>query len=351
MPGPETGYWQPATGDCCVIELPHALLPRHRRGGTKTTCAVADESSVLATVTAGPSNVVRVGEATARESLQQAVRQACAAAGITLQNISRTCVGASGAARPAVASIVSRALAEILTSPIDVTGDIEIAHEAAFSGGPGVIVNAGTGSFAYGRDAQGNTARAGGWGFAVSDEGSAHWIGRTAIATLLRDRVVESGRHANRTDSALLHALLKAWDIPSIDHLIRAANATPPPDFSALFPVVLASADAGDSVARQVLTMAGSELAEIADTVIRRLFFHTTPAFETAPESAIADAPVPLAMVGGVFRHAAQVRDVFYNQIRGLHPSVDLKRQVVDPVSGALSLARKAAHRSVAANS
>ncbi len=324
-------------------------------GGSKTTCSVGDESSVLATVTAGPSNVVRVGEARARESLQQAARQACAAAGITPQQVLRTCVGASGAARSEVAAIVSRALTEILPSPIDVAGDTEIALEAAFDSGPGVIVIAGTGSVAYGRDAHGTTARAGGWGFAISDEGSAHWIGRTAIATLLRDRVVEPGSRADATDSALLRALLKAWDIQawdirSIDQLIRAANATPPPDFAGLFPVVLASADAGDSVARQVLTLAGGELARIADAVIRRLFVHTTPAFQNASESPVADAPVPLAMVGSVFRHAAQVRDVFYNQIRGLHPSVDLKPQVVDPVSGALSLARKAAHRSVAAN-
>jgi len=321
-------------------------------GGTKTTCAAGDESSLLATVTAGPSNVVRVGEARARESLQQAVLQACAAVGITPGEVSRTCVGASGAARPEVAAIVGRALAEILSSAIDVAGDTEIALEAAFSGGPGVIVIAGTGSVAYGRDANGTTARAGGWGFAISDEGSAHWIGRTAIAALLRDRVFEPATHdflADATDSALLSAILKGWDIRSIDELIRAANATPPRDFSALFPLVLASADAGDSVARQVLMQAGIELARIADAVIRRLFPHTTQAPKSLSQSSVADTSVPLAMVGGVFRHAPQVRKVFYNQIRPLHPRVDLNLQVVDPVSGALSLARKAAHGSVAA--
>ena len=63
-------------------------------GGSKTTCAVGDDISLIATATAGPSNIVRVGEARARESLQQAVRQACAAAGITPQQVGRTCVGA-----------------------------------------------------------------------------------------------------------------------------------------------------------------------------------------------------------------------------------------------------------------
>ena len=67
-------------------------------GGTKTTCAVGDESRVLATVTSGPSNIVRVGEVTARESLQQVVLQACAAAGIAPEQVTRTCVGGSGAA-------------------------------------------------------------------------------------------------------------------------------------------------------------------------------------------------------------------------------------------------------------
>lgn len=312
-------------------------------GGTKTTCAVADDSSVLVTVTAGASNVVRVGESKASESLQQAVRQACAAAGITPQQVARTCIGASGAGRPEVAAIVSRALAELLPSPIDVVGDMEIALEAAFSGGPGVVVNAGTGSFAYGRNAQGKTARAGGWGFVISDEGSAQWIGRTAIAALLRHRIIElAGQDSLENDPPLLlDAILKAWNIGSTDDLIRTANATPPPDFSALFPIVLAAADAGDDVARQVLTEAGSELGRIADLVIRRVFLHPTAASQPAPESSPAGVRVPLATAGGVFRHAPQVCDVFYNQIRSLHPYVVLNPQVIDPVQGALRLARR----------
>jgi N-acetylglucosamine kinase-like BadF-type ATPase len=313
-------------------------------GGSKTTAAIGDESRILATAAAGPSNIVRVGEPQARESLHQCVRQACAAAAITPAQIAHTCIGAAGAARPEIAALIRRALAEILPSAIDVVGDTQIAVEAAFDDGPGVIVIAGTGSIAYGRDAHGATARAGGWGFVISDEGSAHWIGRAAVTAALRanDPAVE-GVHdrAAHPDPPLLSALQKAWGTRSLEDFVRAANSTPAPDFSALFPAVLACAEANDNAAQRVLAQAGSELAQIAVVVIRRLF--PKPAQQSGGNPAAADAPVPLAMVGGVFRHAPQVRQVFYNEIRQQDLRVQLNPEIVNPVEGALRLARKAA--------
>jgi glucosamine kinase len=294
-------------------------------GGTKTTCAVGDESRLLATATAGPSNIVRVGEAQARESLQQSVRQACAAAGIAPAQVSRTCVGGAGAARPELAETVRRSLAEILPTPIDVFGDMQIALEAAFDTGPGVIVNSGTGSFAYGRGQQGATVRAGGWGFAISDEGSAHWIGRAAISAVLRasDSTAASEPGFPSTLSA---ALIKTWGVTSLADLARAANSIPPPDFAALFPAVAASQD---DLAAQVLTHAGRELAALANVVIRRLF----PKDHTSV--------VRVAMTGGVFRHAPLVCQVFYNELRTLEPRAEVIQQVVEPVEGALRMARR----------
>jgi len=240
-------------------------------GGTKTTCAVGDDSHLIATATAGPSNIVRVGEAQARESLQQSVRQACAAAGITPAQVSCTCVGGSGAARPELAAIVRDSLAQILATPIDVVGDMQIALEAAFDTGPGVIVIAGTGSIAYGRDSRGTTARAGGWGFAIGDEGSAHWIGRAAVSAVLRASDPRDGTqqtHGPRESSlSLSEALLKAWGVTSLTDLARAANSVPPPDFAALFPPVAASQDQDeDELATQVLRNAGRELASVASS-------------------------------------------------------------------------------------
>jgi N-acetylglucosamine kinase-like BadF-type ATPase len=297
-------------------------------GGTKTICAVGDDSRLLATAAAGPSNVVRVGEVQTRESLQQSVRKACAAAGITPAQVARTCAGASGAARPELAATVSRALAEILSTPIDVVGDMEIAVDAAFDTGPGVIVIAGTGSIAYGRGRLGSTARAGGWGFAIGDEGSAHWIGRAAVSAVLRASDREEGSGTNSPHAQFATALSKAWGVTSLADLARAANSIPSPDFAVLFPAVAANQD---ELAVQVLSSAGKELAQIAAVVVQRLF----PAEDTGP--------VPVAMIGGVFRHAAVVREDFYNELRRLDPRVEINPQVVEPVEGALRRARRAA--------
>jgi glucosamine kinase len=309
-------------------------------GGSKTRCAVGDESSLLATVAAGPGNITRVGEARARESLHQAIREACAAAKIDPRQLQRACIGAAGAGREEIASVVRRIVAEVIPGEIEIVGDMQIALEAAFGAGPGVIVIAGTGSIAYGRDAKGRTARAGGWGFAISDEGSAHWIGRITVSALLRvadedDQVVEG--QAMRTQrayaSALFHDLTAAWKIDSIERLVRTANSTP--DFAALFPAVLSAASAGDILAQHVLEQAGRELAQLASIVLHKLFADGNSRLPA----------IPLAMIGGVFRHAQAVRDIFGGEIRKLDPRVQMNPQIVDPVVGALQMARRVAPR------
>lgn len=291
-------------------------------GGTQTTCIIGDETSVLATATTGPSNVVRVGEERARDSLRDVVQQACAAAGANPAEVKRACIGLAGAARPEIVSLVRSFLSDLLPEKLAIVGDMEIALQAAFGDGPGIIVNAGTGSFAYGRDRAGRTARVGGWGFAISDEGSGHWIGRSAVSAAFRAR--DDGE-----PSSLLEEIVNAWKLSTPDDLVRSANGSPPPDFSAIFPVTLALADAGDSVARSVLSHAGAELARLVRLVILRLF----PSGDD----------VPVAMTGSVLRQSALVREVFYNDLQIDCPCAVPNSTIIEPVKGALELARKAA--------
>ena len=293
-------------------------------GGTKTSCVIGDETSVLGSGTAAGSNVVRLGEAKAREALATAMGQACAAANIKPSQIERTCVGLAGAGRPEVSNLVHRLLTELVSGEIEVVGDMVIALQAAFGNGAGVMVIAGTGSMAYGRDASGNTLRAGGWGFSVFDEGSGHWIGRSAIAAVMRD-YDESGEE----NSVLMNSIKKSWGLTTREQLILAANASPSPDFAGLLPAVLSAADSGDANAQSILTQAGTELARLAKIVIRRLFSDGDK--------------VPVAMTGGVFSNCAVVRQVFYNSLRSGYPNCSVNLTVIEPVQGALELARKGA--------
>jgi glucosamine kinase len=298
-------------------------------GGTKTKCAVADDHAVLATAVSGGSNLVRLGEAAAREALHSAICQACSAAKLAPRLIQSVCVGSAGGARPEVAARIRAMLLEVgsdfAPSRIEVVGDTAIALEAAFGAGPGVVAISGTGSIIYGRDAKGQTVRAGGWGFAVSDEGSGHWIGRQAVAALLHAR--------DRDQETKLTALvLDAWKLHDIDELVRHANSTPPPQFPRLFPIVLRAAEGGDFIARELLTQAGRELAALAAIVIGQV----------SPSSPY----VPVAMVGSVFRQSAAVRSVFYNELQASFPGIELRQDCVEPVFGAVALARSTGHAS-----
>jgi len=294
-------------------------------GGSKTSCVIGDESSVLGTGTSAGSNVVRVGERQARQSLGAAIRQACAAAGVSPARIERTCVGIAGGARPEIAAIVQRLLNDFVSGDIEVVGDMEIAMEAAFGCEPGVIVIAGTGSIAYGRNSKGQTARAGGWGFAISDEGSGHWIGRSAVAASMRayDQAESTG--------ALLASIMKSWGVTRREQLVVTANGSPRPDFAALLPAVLSAAGADDATARNVLTQAGVELAALAKIVIERIFGK--------------GGTLSVAVSGGVFSNCEMIRQVFYETVLAEYPNVLPSQTFVDPANGALALARRGVRR------
>ncbi len=227
--------------------------------------------------------------------------------------------------------MVRKMVAEVIAGEIEVSGDMAIALEAAFGAGPGVIIIAGTGSIAYGRDGQGTTARAGGWGFGVSDEGSAYWIGRSAVTNLLRiiDQRTDRGKdiEAVAEELSLFRELKKAWNLQSFDEFVRTANSHP--EFAALLSPILAAADQGDVVALRVLAQAGKELAQLAEIVVRRLFT------DEGAASAVA-----LAIIGGVFRHSERVRKTFCDEIHILDARTEVNPQVVEPVAGALQMAR-----------
>jgi N-acetylglucosamine kinase-like BadF-type ATPase len=296
-------------------------------GGTKTAVAVGDETRVLATTDSAGSNIVRVGEESTRAALIHAVQRACSKAGADPRHIMRTCMGVAGAS--VYADKLKGMLYEIVSGEVNVVGDNVIALHAAFGTGPGVIVIAGTGSICFGRNDKGSTARAGGWGHAISDEGSGHWIGRRACGEVVR-AIFETEEPC----PVLLSKLRAALGFSHVSELVRIANSQPAPNFAELMPLVVDSDHDGDRIAHRVLEDAGRELASLAHGVLVRLW-----------GAELADDPdvkqlARVAGTGGVFRHSDTVRTEFMFQLHRYAPWAIVQEEVIDPVMGALELAR-----------
>lgn len=179
-------------------------------GGTKTKFLLGDEQQVLAEASTAGSNILRTGEESVQRALHTGIEEACATAGIQAQQIARVVGGIAGSSNDPVRASLESILRQKISGEIVIVGDMVIAHHAALEGAPGVLVNAGTGSIAYGRNADNDTARAGGWGFAISDEGSGHWIGRVAIASAMRS--FDAG-----TNEAFVHHLAAALGVEKAD--------------------------------------------------------------------------------------------------------------------------------------
>ena len=98
------------------------------------------------------------------------------------------CLGIAGVDRPNDAAVVRGIMKRIgFKARVLIVNDALIALETGAPGQPGVVIISGTGSIAYGRNAAGEAARSGGWGYVLGDEGSGYWIGRAALRAVLRE--------------------------------------------------------------------------------------------------------------------------------------------------------------------
>src|SRR5689334_7188097 len=145
-------------------------------GGTKTSAWLARLSpschGPLGRGQAGPGNPRAVGFETAPRNIGLAIDEAFAAAGIPPVTLARACLALAGADRPAErAQLEAWGSQRHLAEQLIVTNDAEPILAAGAENGWGVALICGTGSFAFARNAAGQTARCGGWGYLLGDEG------------------------------------------------------------------------------------------------------------------------------------------------------------------------------------
>jgi len=288
-------------------------------GGTKTDALLADEKRVLARASTGTIKLLRTSEAEAEKRLRELLMELAAKAGVGLEQIVSTCAGVSGVTVEAVREWSQSTLERLVGGTVLVVGDEEIGLDAAFAGGRGILMIAGTGSNVIGRAADGTMHHAGGWGPGIGDEGSGYWIGREAVRCALHalDRGVKS---------LLLEAVQDAWGVSSLSELVGKGNERPGPDFAALTHTVAECAERGDAVAADVLRRAGEELAEFVEVVCAKL--------------GAEDSAMGVAYTGSVIENIAAVRDAMKARLARSQPKLRVVDGAVDSLEGALWRAR-----------
>ena len=238
-------------------------------GGTKTDCVLLDESGkMVSRAQAGPSNPLRVGFGAAIGAVRDAARRAVADAGNAIAHgsmASAICAGLAGAG-PAESAEKLRVLlaAEFPEAKIQLCTDLDLALAAA-GDGPAIVLLAGTGSFAVGRNAAGETARAGGYGSQIGDEGSAYDIGRRAVLAAMHEN------DRTGSDSPLGQRLLRELGCANWSDVKVRAQAASDEVFPRLFSVVASLAESGDSAAQGILRAAAFDLALLVDNLAERL--------------------------------------------------------------------------------
>lgn len=292
-------------------------------GGTKTQYVLGDEERMLGRVQGGTIKRMRADAETTAQNLDEALGELSLQTGVTMREVTRTCIGAAGITVPLVTDWMRGEFGRRVGGSLILVGDVEIALDAAFFGGPGVLVLAGTGSNIAGRSVSGRLTTAGGWGPVLADQGSGHRIGfqalRDSFLALDEERFTE-----------MLPEILKLWNLADATALVAYANKTPAPDFSRLAPVVAACAEQGDAVARGVLSREAGELAHLVLIVIERLR-REAPSADWLPE---------IAFTGSILERVAPVRNGIVENIKKQLPLVKDMPGVVDPALGALWRAR-----------
>ncbi len=297
-------------------------------GGTKAVFVLGDETRELARARSGTIKRMKTDAPTAEANLRSALRDLESATGVNPHSIARCCVGTAGESVPLVTDWLREAFGRHIGGELVIVGDVEIALDSAFFGKRGVLTLAGTGSNVAGRAATGAVVRAGGWGPALADQGSGHFLG---IEGLRRGFLARDARRPTR----LLESAREFWGLPSVEALIEFANAQPAPDFSKLAPGVVSLAEEGDLVALEVIEQGGRDLAMLVGLVIGHIrqieVSHSSAGFE----------PPAVAVAGSILEHVSGVRDALAAALAGDFPGIRVLQQPADPPAGALWRARQ----------
>ena len=293
-------------------------------GATKSHALIADESGcAVGFGLGGPGNHEVVGYAGLTATLQAVTDQALADAGIRRAQIAGAGFGVAGYDWPSELPPTLEAIATLgLRAPLEVVNDTIIGLAAGAEAGWGVAVIAGTSNNCWGWDAERRIGRVTGNGGMFGEHGGSGELVQEAVSavakawtrrgppTALTDafcRLVGAS-----SDADLLEGLSQGW------YDIGAAAA----------PLVFQAAEVGDPVALGVVRWAATELASLANGVIRQLN--------------LEDKTFDVVLVGSMYNGGPLLLEPMQAAVQAVAPGARFVRLTVPPVVGAVLLGMQA---------
>ncbi len=248
----------------------------------------------------------------------------------TSEDLSAVCLGLAGAGRERdrerlESGLSSRFSREILL----IVTDADVALTGGCLADAGALVIAGTGSIVYGRNEKGESARVGGYGPLLSDEGSGYAFGQAALRAVIR------ARDGTGIETKLRDLLLSQLDLRDEDDLVAWVMqfAQQKADIAALAVAVLDAYGAGDPAAVKIVHDGADELSLAVERVTTRLGLGTR---------------FPVVFSGGLLERSDSYFDLLRKKIRSLHPGAEVMSPKMIPTQGAVLHAL--AHAGIAVN-
>jgi N-acetylglucosamine kinase-like BadF-type ATPase len=285
-------------------------------GQSSTKALLADETGkIIGRGHGGPCN--HAGSAEGRAKFLSAVgdclRQAYHEAGLesTSVRFASVCLGLSGGIEDKEAH--TREL--IASGRYKFTLDAEIALLGGTGGEPGIIIIAGTGSIAFGRNAHMQTARAGGWGYIFGDEGGGFDLAKQGLRRALE---YEEGWGS---PTSLHKALLEVSGAPTVNELMHQFyNHFDRQHVATHAQLVTSAAEQGDKVALEIIRKAATDLTSYVAGVYRHIFRNKEV--------------ISVVHIGGVFKSDILLQELKRNVNIAIHCPIAAPR--FSPAAGAL---------------
>jgi N-acetylglucosamine kinase-like BadF-type ATPase len=289
-------------------------------GGTKTALKLADENgNLILSMEGGPCNINSMGKDSVAKMLKELVADALEKAELTMEQIKVLCIGTAGVDRDSDKAIMEEIIRTTgFVNKAIITNDAVTALYGGVGGAEGIILISGTGSICYGRNSEGETKRAGGWGHLIGDEGSGYYIGINAINRIARahDGVEEK---TIMTDLILEHLKLES---PSglIEYVYRSGAGKS--EIASLARLVDVAYKQGDAIAEEILLKSAFELFLTSKAVIDGLKLN--------------NKKVTLAVNGSVIEKNECVSSEFKRLMNRNYPFVEVVSMKNDAAYGAV---------------